>query len=198
MLIAGCSQCCVHYTWTLPACKRCGFSCGPLCGCCCTAKGTAPCLQQHAYLADPGQQSRPGPLSQQQLRHTSRTHTTVYTPPCHAGECARVCQRPVTLFARKGADCLGKYHGDAERSLRLIFEEAQRLAPAIVSGTAPRHSTAPCTVCRNQCHQTLCKDTRCWRARCHVPPLAAAACCCAALYHTGVLNPLGALSPNRS
>lgn len=81
----------------------------------------------------------PGPLSHQQLRHTPRIHgcTTVYTPPCHAGECARVCQRPVTLFARKGADCLGKYHGDAERSLRLIFEEAQRLAPAIVSVSAP-------------------------------------------------------------
>ena len=30
---------------------------------------------------------------------------------------------PVTLFARKGADCLGKYAGDAERTLRLIFEE---------------------------------------------------------------------------
>jgi hypothetical protein len=57
---------------------------------------------------------------------------------CLAGECARVCQRPVTLFARKGADCLGKYHGDAERSLRLIFEEAQRLAPAIVSSRASR------------------------------------------------------------
>lgn len=40
-----------------------------------------------------------------------------------AGECARISPRPVTLFARKGADCLGKYAGDAERTLRLIFEE---------------------------------------------------------------------------
>jgi hypothetical protein len=53
-----------------------------------------------------------------------------HRPP--AGEVARVCQRPVALFARKGADCLGKYAGEAERSLRLIFEEAQRMAPAVV------------------------------------------------------------------
>lgn len=30
---------------------------------------------------------------------------------------------PVTFFARKGADCLGKFHGEAERTLRLLFEE---------------------------------------------------------------------------
>jgi SpoVK/Ycf46/Vps4 family AAA+-type ATPase len=29
----------------------------------------------------------------------------------------------VTFFARKGADCLGKFHGEAERTLRLLFEE---------------------------------------------------------------------------
>lgn len=43
-----------------------------------------------------------------------------------AGECARISPQPVTLFARKGADCLGKYAGDAERTLRLIFEEVSR------------------------------------------------------------------------
>ena len=30
---------------------------------------------------------------------------------------------PVTLFARKGADCLGKFAGEAERTLRLLFDE---------------------------------------------------------------------------
>ena len=47
--------------------------------------------------------------------------------PCRAvaGECARVSPVPVTLFARKGADCLGKYAGDAERTLRLIFDEVR-------------------------------------------------------------------------
>jgi SpoVK/Ycf46/Vps4 family AAA+-type ATPase len=42
-----------------------------------------------------------------------------------AEECARLSPTPVTLFARKGADCLGKYAGEAERTLRLIFEEVR-------------------------------------------------------------------------
>lgn len=29
----------------------------------------------------------------------------------------------VAFFSRKGADCLGKYHGDAERTLRLLFDQ---------------------------------------------------------------------------
>jgi SpoVK/Ycf46/Vps4 family AAA+-type ATPase len=40
-----------------------------------------------------------------------------------AGECARNAPQPVALFVRKGADCLGKYAGDAERTLRLLFDE---------------------------------------------------------------------------
>jgi len=36
--------------------------------------------------------------------------------------------RPVSFFNRKGADCLGKYMGEAERSLRLLFQEAERRA----------------------------------------------------------------------
>ena len=42
-----------------------------------------------------------------------------------AGACARSSPRPVTFFARKGADCLGKFSGEAERTLRLMFEEAR-------------------------------------------------------------------------
>lgn len=30
--------------------------------------------------------------------------------------------RPVALYARKGTDCLGKYAGDAELHLRMLFE----------------------------------------------------------------------------
>lgn len=30
--------------------------------------------------------------------------------------------KPVALFARKGTDCLGKYAGDAELHLRLLFD----------------------------------------------------------------------------
>lgn len=41
-----------------------------------------------------------------------------------AGACSRAGgRRPVALFARKAADCLGKHYGDAERTLRLLFEE---------------------------------------------------------------------------
>ena len=39
---------------------------------------------------------------------------------------------PVSFFSRKGADALGKYMGEAERSLRVLFQEASRRAPSIV------------------------------------------------------------------
>ena len=42
-----------------------------------------------------------------------------------AGACAKHSPTPVTFFARKGADCLGKFHGEAERTLRLLFEEVR-------------------------------------------------------------------------
>lgn len=40
-----------------------------------------------------------------------------------AGACSHSSTTPVTLFARKGADCLGKFAGEAERTLRLLFDE---------------------------------------------------------------------------
>ena len=53
----------------------------------------------------------------------------------------------VAFFMRKGADILSKWVGEAERQLRLLFEEAQRQQPAIIffdeiDGLAPvrRHS----------------------------------------------------------
>lgn len=49
-----------------------------------------------------------------------------------AGACARHSPVPVAFFSRKGADCLGKFVGEAERTLRLMFEEATRRAPAII------------------------------------------------------------------
>ena len=42
-----------------------------------------------------------------------------------AGACSHNSGTPVTLFARKGADCLGKFAGEAERTLRLLFDEVQ-------------------------------------------------------------------------
>lgn len=40
--------------------------------------------------------------------------------------------RKVTFYMRKGADALSKWVGEAERSLRLLFEEARRTQPSII------------------------------------------------------------------
>ncbi|KAK6946682.1 AAA ATPase, AAA+ lid domain [Dillenia turbinata] len=47
--------------------------------------------------------------------------------------------------ARKGADCLGKYVGDAERQLRLLFQVVEKSQPSIIfldeiDGLAPRRT----------------------------------------------------------
>ncbi|KAL3587221.1 hypothetical protein D5086_014088 [Populus alba] len=60
------------------------------------------------------------------------------------GSCARGDKR-IAYFARKGADCLGKYVGDAERQLRLLFQVAERCQPSIIffdeiDGLAPCRS----------------------------------------------------------
>ncbi|XP_052207122.1 uncharacterized protein LOC127811372 isoform X2 [Diospyros lotus] len=47
------------------------------------------------------------------------------------GSCARGDKR-IAYFARKGADCLGKYVGDAERQLRLLFQVAEKAQPSII------------------------------------------------------------------
>lgn len=60
------------------------------------------------------------------------------------GSCARGDRR-IAYFARKGADCLGKYVGDAERQLRLLFQVAEKCQPSIIffdeiDGLAPRRT----------------------------------------------------------
>ncbi|CAA6671537.1 unnamed protein product [Spirodela intermedia] len=60
------------------------------------------------------------------------------------GECSRGDKR-IAYFARKGADCLGKYVGDAERQLRLLFQVAEKSQPSIIffdeiDGLAPSRS----------------------------------------------------------
>jgi hypothetical protein len=49
-----------------------------------------------------------------------------------AGAAAAASPVPVAFFARKGADCLGQFVGEAERTLRLLFQEAERSAPALI------------------------------------------------------------------
>ncbi|KAK6874623.1 ATPase histone chaperone YTA7 [Candida tropicalis] len=55
-------------------------------------------------------------------------------------------QRKITFFMRKGADCLSKWVGEAERQLRLLFEEAKNQQPSIIffdeiDGLAPVRSS---------------------------------------------------------
>ena len=58
----------------------------------------------------------------------------------------------VSFFMRKGADVLSKWVGEAERQLRLLFEEAQKAQPAIIffdeiDGLAPVSQQAFCSQC---------------------------------------------------
>jgi len=53
---------------------------------------------------------------------------------------------PIAFFMRKGADCLSKWVGEAERQLRLLFEEARNSQPSIIffdeiDGLAPVRSS---------------------------------------------------------
>ena len=59
-----------------------------------------------------------------------------------AGSIARRSPRPVAFFSRKGADCLGKFSGEAERTLRLLFEEV-RPQPAAAHRPEEVHASFP-------------------------------------------------------
>ncbi|KAG4300882.1 hypothetical protein PCK1_002959 [Pneumocystis canis] len=55
-------------------------------------------------------------------------------------------ERKISFFMRKGADCLSKWVGEAERQLRLLFEEAKSSQPSIIffdeiDGLAPVRSS---------------------------------------------------------
>lgn len=49
-----------------------------------------------------------------------------------AAQAGRAAGQKVAFFMRKGADLLSKWVGEAERQLRLLFEEAARQQPAII------------------------------------------------------------------
>lgn len=62
-----------------------------------------------------------------------------------AASCSTPTQK-ITFFMRKGADCLSKWVGEAERQLRLLFEEAKNQQPSIIffdeiDGLAPVRSS---------------------------------------------------------
>lgn len=62
-----------------------------------------------------------------------------------AASCSSSGQQ-ISFFMRKGADCLSKWVGEAERQLRLLFEEAKNSQPSIIffdeiDGLAPVRSS---------------------------------------------------------
>ncbi|WFC96241.1 TAT-binding protein-like protein 7, AAA ATPase [Malassezia brasiliensis] len=62
-----------------------------------------------------------------------------------AASCSTTGQS-ISFFMRKGADCLSKWVGEAERQLRLLFEEAKNAQPSIIffdeiDGLAPVRSS---------------------------------------------------------
>ena len=84
---------------------------------------------------------------------TGKTHAVRALARALAAACGgEGGRKPVPLYARKGADLLGKYAGDADRALRLLFEEAASAADASggvaiifldeVDGLAPARSAA--------------------------------------------------------
>jgi SpoVK/Ycf46/Vps4 family AAA+-type ATPase len=63
-----------------------------------------------------------------------------------ANSCSVHGQQRVAFFMRKGADCLSKWVGEAEKQLRLLFEQATRYQPSIIffdeiDGLAPVRSS---------------------------------------------------------
>lgn len=55
-------------------------------------------------------------------------------------------EQKISFFMRKGADCLSKWVGEAERQLRLLFDEAKKSQPSIIffdeiDGLAPVRSS---------------------------------------------------------
>ncbi|XP_071659922.1 ATPase family AAA domain-containing protein 2-like isoform X3 [Patagioenas fasciata] len=62
-----------------------------------------------------------------------------------ANECSQG-DRKIAFFMRKGADCLSKWVGEAERQLRLLFDQAYQMRPSIIffdeiDGLAPVRSS---------------------------------------------------------
>ncbi|WFD44070.1 TAT-binding protein-like protein 7, AAA ATPase [Malassezia psittaci] len=62
-----------------------------------------------------------------------------------AASCSSTGQS-ISFFMRKGADCLSKWVGEAERQLRLLFDEAKNVQPSIIffdeiDGLAPVRSS---------------------------------------------------------
>ena len=67
---------------------------------------------------------------------------------------------PISFFSRLGADCLGKYSGEAERKLRLLFEEAEKRQPSIIffdeiDGLAPARRGGGSSWAHDEIHSSV-------------------------------------------
>jgi hypothetical protein len=71
------------------------------------------------------------------------------------------CHRPVTFFARKGADVLSRFHGDAELTLRTLFEVAKRHAPSIIYFVRTQHICSVGFVLLIDCSPPPCRSFLC-------------------------------------
>lgn len=63
-----------------------------------------------------------------------------------ANTCSNSSGQRISFFMRKGADCLSKWVGEAERQLRLLFDQAYQMQPSIIffdelDGLAPVRSS---------------------------------------------------------
>ena len=72
-----------------------------------------------------------------------------------AAECQKIKGTEVKVYVRNGADVLSKWVGESERQLRMLFEEAQKNAPAIIffdeiDGLAPTRSSR-----QDHCHTSI-------------------------------------------
>jgi SpoVK/Ycf46/Vps4 family AAA+-type ATPase len=88
------------------------------------------------------------------LRSVALVHATLARPPgtgktlcarALSNECSKAGKH-VSFFMRKGADCLSKWVGEAERMLRLLFDQAHKMRPSIIffdeiDGLAPVRSS---------------------------------------------------------
>ena len=61
-----------------------------------------------------------------------RAMATVAARICTKVSDARTDPQHIAFYHRKAADCLGKFHGQAERTLRLLFASAIENAPSII------------------------------------------------------------------
>ncbi|KAJ3437401.1 intein-containing tat-binding precursor [Anaeramoeba flamelloides] len=78
-----------------------------------------------------------------------------------ANSCQSIHGKKISFFMRKGSDCLSKWIGEAERQLRLLFQNAKKYEPSIIffdeiDGLAPVRSSK-----QDQIHSSIVSTLLC-------------------------------------